>query len=103
MASKWAYTQNQWRNTTKKSIRNKMKLSVYHNAVLARALADNPTDPDYIMMYNRYNAAHLLFLAKYSEWKAAGGLLTGDTSTLQELLAALKILLDAWVVTILGF
>src|ERR1017187_6207574 len=103
MAGKWAYSENQWRNKTKKSIRNKMKLSVAHDGKLLAATIAFPLDADYAMMYTRYHAQHLIFLAAYNTWVAAGGLQTADTMSLDELFSALKISLNAWVVVILGF
>src|ERR1035438_3165388 len=103
MAGLWTYSQNQWRNKTKGSIRKAMKLSIYHDGKLYAATVSFPLDTDYAMMYTRYHAQHLLFIIAYNTWIAAGGLLSGDTMTLQELFAAMKVLLDVWIGTTVGF
>ncbi len=80
-----------------------MKLSVHHDGKLKKAMDDNPLDTDYAFMYNRYHAKHLLFITAYNTWVAADGVQTGETMTLMQLLAALKVLVNAWIATSLTF
>ncbi len=97
----WYLSNNQFKNVTKKSLRKAYKLSLFHDRNLFQKTIDFPLDADWAMLYARYHSEHLAYVVAYTNWKASGGSLSGNTQTLNELFALIPKMLDKWVSMIL--
>ena len=97
----WFYASNQFLNSTKKNYRKALKLSLAHDKVLLKKMTDNPLDPDWTLLYNRYHPLHTFYFTTYTNWKASGGTSSGDTMTLNILLKLIPKKLDQWIASIL--
>jgi len=93
----WSFLNNQFLNSTKKSYRKALKLSIAHDKSLLQKTIDFPLEPKWGIVYVRYHVEHLAFYTAYSNWKASGGSLTGDTQTLRELLKSIPVMFDRWL------
>lgn len=92
----WHYLINQFLSATAGNYKKALKLSNYHDAYLLKMLTDNPADPDWSMLYNRYHPFHELFVAEYTKWKTAGGIQKGQTLNLDQLLLLLISKVSRW-------
>lgn len=102
----WHYLVNQFLNATRTSYKKAFKLSNYHDAYLLKMKTENPGDPDWATLYDRYHLLHLSFVTAYNTWVAAGGQQEGQTLNLDqmlELLAQRVNLWDAMVQTVAGY
>ncbi|MCG3165187.1 MAG: hypothetical protein POELPBGB_00949 [Bacteroidia bacterium] len=92
----WHYLVNQFLNATKENYKKALKLSNYHDAYLFRMMTENPGDPDWTTLYNRYHPFHLAFVSEYNKWKAAGGVQKGQTLNLDQYLVLLVSKINKW-------
>ena len=97
----WSFASNQFAISTKKNYRKALKLSLAHDKVLLKKMTDNPLDPDWTLLYNRYHPLHTFYFTTYTNWKASGGTSSGDTMTLNILLKLIPKKLDQWIASIL--
>lgn len=96
MEKDWHYLSNQLLKETEGSYKKAMQLSSYHNAILLARMTDEPTDPDWATLYNRYNPFHVSYSQLYTGWKRASGVQQGQTLGLDQLLKLLSTELDTW-------
>ncbi|MGE0637486.1 MAG: hypothetical protein AB7G44_11520 [Bacteroidia bacterium] len=92
----WHYLVNQFINSTKENYKKMLKLSNYHDARLKKMMIDNPADPEWATLYNRYHPFHEAYVAAYSAWKSAGGTQKGQTLNLAQLLVLLRTKINKW-------
>ncbi len=92
----WKYLLNQLETETEKNHRKGLVLSNYHHAALKAKELEDPTDPDWAFMLNRYNNPHIAFSDAYTNRIAAGFRLKGSTETLDDLLDNITVQLDDW-------
>lgn len=92
----WHYLVNQFLNRTKDNFKKALKLSNYHDAFLNTMQTDNPGDPDWATLYNRYHPFHLAYVAAYTTWKNAGGQQEGQTLNLDQFLELLVVRAAKW-------
>ena len=97
----WQFSNNQFLNVTKKNYRKALKLSSAHDKYLFKKTTDFPADPDWATLYERYHPVHLAYMAAYTNWKASGGNLSGDTQSLNDLLKLIPKKLDHWIALII--
>ena len=100
MKKTWHYLINQFANTTVTNFKKALKLSNYHDALLKKAMTENPGDPDWAFLYNRYNPLHLTYANAYTKWKKAGGTQEGQTLNLDQLLLLLITKINKWDVQV---
>ena len=96
METIWHYLVNQFLNSTKENYKKMLKLSNYHDARLKKMMDDNPMEPDWALLYNRYHPFHDMFVKAYPAWKAAGGTQKGQTLNLEQLLVLLINKVNKW-------
>jgi hypothetical protein len=96
----WHYLVNQFLNATKENYKKALKLSNYHDAYLFKMMTDNPGDPDWTMLYNRYHPFHLSYVTEYTKWKTAGGIQKGQTLNLDQMLVLLINKVNKWDVAV---
>lgn len=92
----WHYLVNQFLNATVDNYKKALKLSNYHDAYLKKMMDDNPMQPDWATLYNRYHPFHLAFVDEYTKWKSAGGSQKGQTLNLDQLLNLLITKVNRW-------
>ncbi len=97
----WHFTNNQFLSATARNYKKAYLLSLYHDAALDRMLQDNPGDPDFTMLYNRYHPAHQSYVKAYTQWDSAGGNQQSNTLNVQLLLQQMTGLLDDWELVVL--
>ena len=95
----WNYLRNQFLIVTKNNFKKALKLSNYHDALLKKTMNADP-DPDWALLYNRYNPLHLAYINAYTKWKNAGGTQEGQTLNLDQLLVLLVTKVDKWDVQV---
>ena len=93
----WQYILNPFINSTAKSYRKAMLMSVFHDAALKQKTLDFPTDTDWTLLYDRYHPLHLAFVAAYNVWISSGGSLRAFTLTLKQLFKMVPAKLDLWI------
>jgi len=96
MEAPWHYLVNQFVNTTEGSYKKALQLSMYHNSALQQRMTDDPGDPDWATLYNRYNPFHVSYAQNYTQWKTADGSQQGHTLGLDQMLAELPMQVDSW-------
>ena len=96
MENTWHYLINQFINATKGNYKKMLKLSNYHDAYLKKMMDENPADPDWATLYNRYHPFHEAFVIAYTAWKSAGGSQKGQTLNLDQLLILLITKVNKW-------
>ena len=64
----WQYLVNQFLVATRRNYKKALKLSNYHDAYLKKMMTDNPGDPDWATLYNRYHPFHVTYTGIYTEW-----------------------------------
>jgi hypothetical protein len=96
MEKVWHYLINQFINSTKENYKKMLKLSNYHDARLKKMMVDNPADPEWATLYNRYHPFHEAYVAAYTAWKSAGGQQKGQTLNLKQLLVLLRTKINKW-------
>lgn len=96
MKQLWHYLVNQFLNSTKDNFKKALKLSNYHDAYLNAKRAEDPTDPDWDTLYNRYHPHHLALVAAYTAWKNAGGQQEGQTLNVDQFLELLVTRAAKW-------
>jgi len=96
MEKTWHYIVNQFINVTRDNYKKMLKLSNYHDARLKKMMNDNPADPDWAIMYNRYHPFHEAYVAAYTAWKSAGGKQKGQTLNTDQLLVLLIKKINKW-------
>jgi len=96
METPWHYTSNQFIIATDDNLKKAVQLSNYHNSFLNGRMIDDPMDPDWALLYNRYNPFHTAYINEYSSWKVSGGVHEGHTVTLDQLLVLLIARVDTW-------
>ena len=102
----WHYLLNQFLNATINNYKKVLKLSNYHDAYLLKMMTDNPADPDWATLYNRYHPFHLSYVSEYTKWKTAGGVQKGQTLNLDQMLVLLVTKINKWdaqVQSVTGF
>lgn len=92
----WHYLINQFTNSTRDNYKKMLKLSNYHDARLKKMMIDNPTDPEWAVLYNRYHAFHEAYVKAYTNWKSAGGQQKGQTLNIGQLLVLLRTKINKW-------
>ena len=92
----WHYLINQFINSTKYNYKKMLKLSNYHDARLKKMMIDNPTDPEWAVLYNRYHPFHEAYVKAYNVWKTAGGQQKGQTLNIKQLLVLLRTKINKW-------
>lgn len=102
MERTWHYLVNQFIMATSRSYKKALKLSNYHDAYLKKRMDDNPLDPDWATLYNRYHPLHLAYVNSYNLWKNAGGQQSGRTLNLEQLLILLATKAAKWSITVQG-
>jgi len=96
METPWHYLDNQFLNGTKENYKKAFQLSQYHNAFLQARVYDDPLNPDWTLMFNRYNPFHQDYADAYTAWQSAGGLQQGKTVDIDEMLNMLPAEVDTW-------
>jgi hypothetical protein len=96
METTWKYLQNQFLTATADNYKKAMKMSNYHDTILKTTMDNNPSDPDYATLYNRYNPLHIEMDVAYNQWKNAGGQQEGQTLNVNQLLKLLIGKVDKW-------
>lgn len=102
----WQYSINQLLNGTKGNYRKALRLSNYHDAMLRKRMDDDPADPDWVTLYDRYHPIHTGYVAVYNTWLAAEGHSEGQTLNVSQLLKLLIQKVNNWdaqVQTVPGF
>ncbi len=92
----WHYLRNQFLNATVGNYKKMLKLSNYHDAYLHTTMINDPGDPDWATLYNRYHPFHEGFVGAYTAWKAGGGVQKGQTLNLDQLLHLLTSKVNKW-------
>jgi hypothetical protein len=92
----WHYLVNQFLNATRTSYKKAFKLSNYHDAYLLKMKTENPGDPDWATLYDRYHLLHLSLVTAYNTWVAAGGQQEGQTLNLDQMLTLLITRMGTW-------
>lgn len=92
----WHYLINQFINSTIENYKKMLKLSNYHDARLKKMMDDNPADPEWAVLYNRYHPFHEAYVQAYINWKSAGGQQKGQTLNLAQLLVLLRTKINKW-------
>lgn len=92
----WHYLINQFLSATAGNYKKMLKLSNYHDAYLLKMMTDNPADPDWNLLYNRYHPYHEVYNTEYTKWKTAGGIQKGQTLNLDQLLILLISKVSKW-------
>ena len=100
METIWHYLLNQFLNATVNNYKKALKLSNYHDAYLLKLMTDDPADPDWATLYNRYHPFHLSYVSEYSKWKTAGGVQKGQTLNLDQMLVLLITKVTKWDVAV---
>ncbi|MGE0638019.1 MAG: hypothetical protein AB7P01_16365 [Bacteroidia bacterium] len=106
METIWHYLLNQFLNATVNNYKKALKLSNYHDAYLLKMMNENPMDPDWATLYNRYHPFHVAYVTEYTKWKTAGGVQKGQTLNLDQMLVLLVTKLNRWdaqVQSVAGF
>lgn len=96
----WHYLVNQFLNATKENYKKALKLSNYHDAYLLKMMNENPMDPDWATLYNRYHPFHLSYVSEFTKWKTAGGVQKGQTLNLDQMLVLLISKVNKWDVAV---
>ena len=96
MEKQWHYLVNQFLNATFENFKKALKLSNYHDARLKKKMDDNPGDPDFATLYNRYHILHLAYVDAYNQWKLSGGVQGGQTLNMTQLLLLLITKINKW-------
>jgi hypothetical protein len=96
MNAPWHYLVNQFVSVTRKNFTKAFKLSNYHDAYLNRMKNEDPADPDWALLYNRYHPVHLDFVTIDTAWKNAGGQQQGQTLNVDQLLELLNAKVNKW-------
>ena len=96
MKKPWHYVINQFTSVTRNNFKKALKLSNYHDAALNRVQTDDPMDPDWALLYNRYHPFHLDYVAAYTAWKNAGGQQEGQTLNIDQFLELLVNRVNKW-------
>ncbi len=92
----WQYLNNQFLSITYRNYKKMLKLSNYHDAYLYSMMTQNPGDPDWAMLYNRYHPFHQEYVTAYNIWKARTGSRQGETLNLVQLLQLLIAKVNKW-------
>jgi len=96
----WQYLDNQFYNVTKRNYKRALIISNYHDAALLAATQQTPPDPDFTLLYNRYNPLHQALVTEYTGWKNAGGQQEGSTLNVEQLFDIMAPKLDNWDIRI---
>lgn len=96
----WHYLINQFLTATRNNFKKAVKLSRYHDFKLQGAMAANPLDPDFALLYNRYHPFHLALEAAYSAWVSSGGAHKGETITFDQLIGLMIGKVKKWDVAV---
>ena len=96
MDNTWHYLINQFENATIRSYPKALKLSNYHDAYLNKMRQDDPSNPDWAMLYAEYHPIHQLYVANYTAWKNEGGQQQGQTLNTDQLLKLLTAKVNKW-------
>lgn len=102
METPWHYLVVQFIVSTIGNFKRALKLSNYHHAMLNKLQTDYPTDPDWAMLYSRYDVVHQAFDSAYTVWKSAGGTQQGQTLNVDQLLTLLVSRVAEWDIQIQG-
>ena len=81
----WPYLVNPFLTASKKSYRQALKISAYHNAQLLA----HSSNPFYMVMYEIYQPLHIALSTAYGIWLTEGGIEKGTGLTLDQLLKLL--------------
>lgn len=92
----WHFLINQFLNATRENFKKALRLSNYHDAMLKKAKDDDPADPEFTTMYDRYHPLHLDYVDIYNEWKNSGGSQQGQTLNVDQLLELLLTKVSKW-------
>lgn len=96
METTWRFLINQFLNASVKSYKKTLKLSNYHDAYLNKMMQEQPLDPDWATLYNRYHPFHQAFVEEYAKWKSGGGNRKGQTLNLRQQLKMLITKVNRW-------
>ncbi len=96
MEEPWHYLIDQFVSSTVNNLKKALKLTNYHDAYLNKMQIEEPLDPDWATLYNRYHPFHLAYVNAYSNWKIAGNTQKGQTLNVDQLLALLVTRVGTW-------
>jgi hypothetical protein len=100
METTWHYLSNQFLSVTKTSFKKTLKLSNYHEAMLKKAMVDQPLDGDWALLHGRYLPLHSAYVATYNQWKREGGQKKSESLNVKQLLAQLPAKINRWDVLV---
>lgn len=86
MKRQWQYLTNPFLVATNNSYRIAARISTQHDSALKAGSAD----PFIMTLYTAYHTVHVAFMNAYNAWVAQGGLQTGATLNLRQLLRLLS-------------
>ena len=97
----WIFAINPFRNSTRKSFRKALKLSIAHDSYLYTKMINFPLDDDWVFLYNRYHPKHIAYRTAYSIWASSGGNLSGNTQMVKDLFKQIPAKLEQWIAAII--
>jgi hypothetical protein len=92
----WKYEENQFLRSTRHSHVRVLKLSTYHKAMLRKMLIEEPAEPLWTLLHDRYMPLHQAVEDAYTKWRGAQGTQKGDTYGVRQLLALMTGKLNVW-------
>jgi len=98
----WHFLVNQMLNVALSSFKLAMKLSNYHDAFLLGKMTNEPGEPDWATLYNRYNPFHVTLYGAFTNWKSGLSIQEGQTLSTDQLLDQLVNKVDDWEYDVIG-